>query len=329
MTEPIDQRIGSRFFNRPFVQISLSLILLLGALLCVLPSGKWLITNWAAEHALQFMLFYLALGFLFLFLDRGRLMFVSFICCGLLSLYLKNRTEEVVGMPRLSEDIPVVKIAQLNTSSWGNDVEDVLSALNDLEADLISIQEVNLFWDSILLRHLPPLYPYHHSWAKPGIFGASLYSKRPLMMREAVYYKESPALRGIMEMPFDQRGLSFIGLHAYPLVGKGEYPNLSAHLEQVATSASFSKRPLVIFGDFGTVPWTNEILSFKSGLGLKDSRRGFLPTYNDGSLSLLNVPHDHIFYSDELQCIDFQNLSTGQSNTLGIIAVFQLIPESE
>ena len=65
------------------------------------------------------------------------------------------------------------------------------------------------------------------------------------------------------------------------------------------------------------VYWTQEIRDFRSNANLNNSRR-------DISQSNLRVPYDHIFFSNDLQCVEFSELKSENQNYLGITGTYQI-----
>ena len=81
--------------NRRIRQV-LTLLLLTGALACMFPPKQPAFEWWAA-HAVDAALGYLALGLVFLAIDRTRLMLVSFGCSAAISFYYHESGQLSVG----------------------------------------------------------------------------------------------------------------------------------------------------------------------------------------------------------------------------------------
>ena len=87
-------------------------------------------------------------------------------------------------------------------------------------------------------------------------------------------------------------------------------------ITKTADHISKNEGSKVVLGDFNMVYWSSRIRDFRNTTGLMNSRR-------DISQSVLSIPYDHIFYSEDLECTKFIDLLDQGSTRLGIQGDFQ------
>jgi len=300
-----------------------------GVLYCVRP--QWFgELNAGADYAVQLMLGYLALGLLFLVLKRPRLTFVSFLGCAVLALFLRNSVTSSNAAPPPAAGDPLwatlgksstahFSIAHFNLSNATANVSGALQAMRYSDADLLSVQELTPLWTQLLLDSLKDIYPYHTYIEDIGMFGLAIFSRHELCELDTFYFRGVPNLSGCVWTE-GGREIHFFTTHTFPALDKISARHQQQHLRVVEDylAARNLSRPLLVFGDFNAVPWSNEMLSLRKAANLLDSRTGFMNTYNDGQVSFFDIPYDHIFFSPEFRCMEFKTLNAPDAWHLGI-----------
>ena len=89
------------------------------------------------------------------------------------------------------------------------------------------------------------------------------------------------------------------------------------HLNLLAEKIRQIDNPKLSIGEFNMVYWSNEIREFREKSNLKNSRRNV-------PLNSFEVPYNHMFYSNGLECVFFQELRGNDQNRIGIVGTYQL-----
>jgi endonuclease/exonuclease/phosphatase (EEP) superfamily protein YafD len=311
-----------KFLRNNIVNTTLSFVLIAGAALVIF-SPDFLIVKWGANYAVRILFTYLILGFGFLLIGQKRLMMISLFSAAALAIFLKTMTNAEMAPPVKTKDDPIIKIAHFNVNNSNDGFQTTLETIQSTEADLISITETNPLWDSLLLNELKVSYPFHFSQPSLGLFGMTLFSKNPFTYIDTIRYEEIPNVIGGIALDEDNT-VNFICSHTLPALNYRYYSRLKEHLNQISEYCNRTARPIITFGDYHSVPWSNEIAEFRNQTGLHDSRRGFTPTFPHGSSTVFEVPIDHIFFSDEFKCLSFSTVSSLYTTHMGIQGTFQL-----
>lgn len=317
-----------KLLSHPFTQALVAAAVAGGILICIFPHYLPSL-SWVVNYAVQLMLAYLAGGLIFLVLKQPRLTFILFAGCLGLNFYLKysvkNDSIERWRQTVIKKSLPEpdketeLKIAQLTLSNAA-DVSSAIAALRSSDADLLSIHEVTPDWDQWLRDSLTDIYPYHHTLVDIGLFGMAIYSRYELQHIDTFYYQEIPNLRGCIKK--SDKELCFISVHTEPALNTYSLQRLQEHLGKVAYEAHRMIAPTVVMGEFNAVAWSSEIQMFMDSTGLLESRAGFIQDAG----SLWDIPLDHIFFSHNLQCVDFKSLKGPSPRQLGILGVYQFKP---
>jgi endonuclease/exonuclease/phosphatase (EEP) superfamily protein YafD len=304
---------------------AVSLLLIVGAVLCVFTPNNILLKNWAS-YAAQITMGYWVLGLLFLALRQPRLTMYSFVCCAFLCIYLKSATNPALQLPTKTGE-PTLKVAQFNLSAHTGDYSSFLNILRKTSADIISIQEVTPDWSHVLEDSLK-MYPHQCSYQSLDIYSLKVLSKHSFAICDTLFCDNVPSLiLGFKNKPKD-KPVYIISTYIAPPLFTSAYKRLQKQLDTIAFKIKTINAPVITVGDYNIAASTNEIQQFRQMANLNDSRRGYRPSRADGHFSLLDVPTDHIFYTNHFNCIDFQTISGVESERLGIMGVYQFVQDS-
>lgn len=325
-----------KIVNHSLFQFAILATIILGVLVCVFP-GKIPRLSWIVNHAVQIMLFYLFAGIFSLFLKQPRLTFAFFGGCALLCFFLKysvkgdsierwrqemleNNRILTTRQPTTTDPFKLAHINLTNTSSR----QEVFAVLRDIDAELISLHEVTPDWEKWLTDSLNSSHQFNHTMIDLGLFGMAIFSKYPLEPVDTFYFNDVPNLKVRINKGEDH-AFNLISLHTLPALDDLSKQQLQAHLEMVKKEANSINTPLLITGDFNAVSWSAQLQEFMNQTGLIESRTGFMPGSTSGSISLFDVPLDHILYSGEFICSNFKNIIGETGQRLGILGTYQFV----
>ena len=310
----------SKIITYRYTQLALISLIVLGTFICVFTPNYFLFKV-GARFAVQIMLGYLLLGFAFLIARQHKLMFTSFACCAGLCLFLKYASDGQLSLP-LKNDEKTLDVAHFNVSASIANFSETIDEILAVDADVISLQEVTPDWDIELRKSLQNKYPYSRTIVRLDPFGLAIYSRFPLISTDTFMYEDIPNIVGTVKIDDSNQEICFIASYTLPVFYTNDYERQRNHLMAIANYTNSTDCPVITIGDYNAVPWSYEIQDFKTAANLNDSRQGFMPASN-GSFSLFQIPSDHIFYSDHLECIGFKEINSPSSGHLGIKGSYQ------
>lgn len=296
-----------------FLMILFTIILVFAPNLPMFKSGSYFVV--------QITFVFFGLGFLFLLFGREKLMLISFLCTGILCLFLKRSFNDVLMLPSRT-NTPSLRVAHVNLSSLGEELESSMDRLSSIEADIISFQEVTPMWTEFLDSHFSEKFPYHSTLVRIDIYGLAVYSKYPFKMLDTIYAGDIPNLTGRIIVDENTRDeVYFISSHLTPSPSNIAEEEVSNHLELIAKLVNQYKAPIITFGDYNLVSWSDEIRVFREKASLRDSRRSFIPGFPNSF-----YPIDHVFYSEHFECTSFESILDDEGEKMGIIGRYQFKP---
>jgi endonuclease/exonuclease/phosphatase (EEP) superfamily protein YafD len=304
----------------------ISILFIVGVFFCVI-TPNFFVFKWWSRYAMQITIIYWVLGMVFLFLKNIRLTFIAFICTVFLCLYLRNTTNTALELPTKTNE-PIISIAHFNLTSGTGSPEATIGVIKRANVDIISLQEVTPEWDKLLMDSISCDYPYTCQVATLDLHSSKFYSKFKFLSCDTFYAQGVPNLVISFPNMYNDGKLYVISSYIEPPLFDQAYKKMKSQLDTIASHVDRLKSPVIALGDYNIHAFSYEIQQFRREAALQDSRRGYRPTRNDGRIALLEVPIDHIFYSNHFSCVEFQTISGSQTERLGIKGLYQFNKDS-
>jgi endonuclease/exonuclease/phosphatase (EEP) superfamily protein YafD len=276
-----------------------------------------------AKYSSQITIIYWIIGLLFLVLKSTRLTMVAFVCCVFMCLHLKNTTSPLLTAPHKSNQ-PLLKIAHFNLSASNSPYKATIKTIQNMDADIISVQEVTPDWKKALNDSLNKRFPFHCNVRGTDFFTTELFSKYPFSYCDTFYCENMPNLLVGFKSPLPNQHIYIFSTYIAAPLFETASNMMRRQLDTLAVHVKKMDAPSIVLGEYNVPPFFQEIVNMRQITGLQDSRRGYRPTRNDGYISLLEVPTDHIFFTPHFDCIDFQTINGPNSEHLGIIGTYQM-----
>lgn len=310
----------NRLLGHKVVQFTVAVAIIASALLCIFTPDLFILKR-GADFTVQIMLLYLVLSMTFLFFNRNKLMFVSLAACGLLCLYLKGASDQRIRFP--SENAGTqISVAHINLS-LSEDFAATMHTIWSADVDVISFQEYTPDWHNYLTEKLEDRYPYRSCHTRIDPYGMAMYSKYPIKDVNTFNFEEVPNLHTQL-LVNDEVTIHLISAHTIAPVNAMAYVRIRAHFKEISDYLEKLSGPVFTLGDFNLPSWSSEVQEFKSFARLSDSRRDIVPASLRGTISLLKIPIDHIFYSNDIECTAFHVITGESAVHLGILGKFQM-----
>lgn len=266
------------------------------------------------DAAVYLLFILLGIGIVGFIMDSSKLMLNEFACAALLCIYLKSAGNSALQMPVVN-DLPHFSIAHINLSSVESGYQEFVNEIKSSELDIVSFQEVKPDWAQVLNSSILEVFPYKLENVRIDLFGMSIYSKFPITKQDTVFIDDVPFLEVEVEV-VENRRFALSNPLVIPSINAAMDNSQKEFMTKTADHISNKNGTKVVLGDFNMVYWSSRIRDFREITGLMNSRR-------DISQSVLSIPYDHIFYSNDLECTKFIDLIDSTSTRLGIQGDFQ------
>lgn len=205
------------------------------------------------------------------------------------------------------------KVAHFNVLGSNRHFSEIIKNSMNLDADILSFQEVERAWALQLMDGLEDQYPYF-AITEHDVHGVAIFSKYPITNLETYNWTGEPTLTG--DFIYDNKAVHFVATHTLSPRSPQRFENRNEHLSKLADYVNSLEGPILAIGDFNAVPWNKSIQNIKHTTDLIDSRKGIASTY-PANYSI-GLPIDYIFHSDELNCINFEVIEAIGSDHKGI-----------
>ncbi len=304
----------------------ITIVLTFGVLFCIY-TPNYHIFNWWAKYAPQVAIGYWGLGLLFLAIKSPRLTLVAFVNCAFLCLNLKNMSNKAMVPAKVTTE-PIIKVAQFNLNASNSSHFETINAIKKVGADVISVQEVSFDWSLDLKDSLSNSYPYSCKLDGLDIYSMRLYSKYPFASCDTFYCDDIPNLVLGFKTQYSNAKVYIVASYIAPPLFSSAYQRMQKQLDSLASYILLLKSPVITVGDYNIHGSSYEIQQFRRKANLNASRRGYRPDRDNGYISFLEAPTDHIFYTSQLNCINFQTISGPHEERLGIQGSYQFSKDS-
>lgn len=173
----------------------------------------------------------------------------------------------------VSGETLTVRVATVNLLATAADHGAAIAALRRLDPDVVVFQEYTPAWHRALSGALDGL-PHRHAVPIDGPFGIALYSRAPIVRRDAIALDRVavPTLEALIEIEGARFGI--LGTHPPPPLGATLLASNARHLRALGARAAAREGPLVVAGDLNATPWSAAFRALVEGSGLVDARRG-------------------------------------------------------
>ena len=235
-------------------------------------------------------------------------------------LILRQLWSYLIPKPALSGDGKVFKVVHFNVLKTNHRFTPILSAAKDEDADFLSFQEVTEEWASVLKECFAGSHPFFKVVPLKSSYGMAIFSKCPLEQLQVKYWSDIPNFTG--NINFYGTRFHFVTAHTRSPVPRTDYVKRNEHLREIGEYLAGRLAPGILIGDLNAVPWDQAMLRLKSVAGMKDSRKGFAPTFRFKKIPFLILPIDYILHTPKLQCLKFKVIRKSSSDHLGVTGTY-------
>jgi len=266
------------------------------------------------EYAVHILYGLLIFSLVLFALGRYKLMFLGLGCVAALCIFLKAQSNDHLILPE-NELAPKIEIIHFNLANINDSYAEFYQRLKKMDADIISLQEVTPNWDIALKDSIAQDYPYMIKNIRIDPFGKALFSKNELVYKEVLGENEGNFL--VADLRMGDHIIEIYSNYILPPLNASSKEKAKQQLDNISKKIKSSVHPTIAIGDLNMVHWSNMIRTFTKDAKLENSRRGF-------SVNGFEIPYDHMFFSDELECSHFEEILDQNSEHIGIRGTFQI-----
>ncbi|MCB1210450.1 MAG: endonuclease/exonuclease/phosphatase family protein [Verrucomicrobiales bacterium] len=224
----------------------------------------------------------------------------------LLNVWLIARTDWDVGGGIPADDFKI-RVVSFNVLSSNENHEGVLKWLQQADADVLFLMEVDNTWAKDL-QPLTATHPHHVVAPRADNFGLALYSRLPLEEVQVLSATDLP-----LEATTDPDALTefirarlkiadheflLLGAHPVPPIGRDYAASRDEQLTSFRRYIAKAALPTLIAGDLNASPWSSGYQFLADDSALRPAPRSWAPTWR--RYSPVMIPIDHALCSPPL-----------------------------
>ena len=200
-----------------------------------------------------------------------------------------------------------VKVISFNVLTSNENQSGVLTWLQQSDADIIFLMEVDRVWAKAL-QPLLTTHPHHLIRPRSDNFGLAFYSRLPLETAEILTGEAVPPpwIKGStlcmdsiqVRLKTGGREWRFVGTHPVPPMGEIYAAARDAQLQALSHYINKTEFPVLVAGDLNASPWSFGFGHLIAGGLLRPAPGAWKPTWRVGSL--FAIPIDHALASPPL-----------------------------
>lgn len=284
-------------------------IVLMTMFLIFIPNFE--ILEFLNEYMLHYVIFLLISGLIGLIIHNKFILYISFTCAFMLTLFLKFNSNSDLKLPKPNNQ-PTLGLVHINLSSVSS-----IKALEKLKKeqayDVISFQEFTPDWGETLVELLKDSFPFQILDVRMDLQGKALFSKYPFKEKPSLPLKSIQAMH--IELKKNKESYTLISSYLTPPLNKKNREVNEKELQTLSEVLPTLPAPAFVFGELNRVYWSNPIIQFRKKSLLMNSRRNVQLSFKSA--------YSHIFYSGDMECYHFEDVFDETNVTIGCRGLYQ------
>lgn len=208
-----------------------------------------------------------------------------------------------------------------NVQLGNRQADTLLRIVRDADPDILLALETDDWWHR-QLSSLTDRMPYTEKRLTGSYFGIHLLSRLPLSQAQTILPvdQDAPAISAAIRLPSGAE-VRFIGLHPRPPHPGQSSTGRDAQLVWAARQAAQADRPVVVAGDFNSVPWETTLELMQRVGRLVDPRQlyGYVASF-DAKSPVMRWPLDQVLHGPGLDVASFERLPAFGSDHFPVMA---------
>jgi hypothetical protein len=271
------------------------------------------------DNTLWVIIAMVGIGMFFMLLKNTNLIYFSLFSAAILTFYLKGISNNNLMYSSENNGNYSFNIFHYNTEEYGENRTGLLRDILKSEADIISVGEIPPDLNEFLKAKLKKDYPFSGELNRIDFNSKLIFSKYDIITCDTIYLGGYPQLSIVFMIYNKPVRILFPYILPFKIPGNSEESQVKTLTDIVN---NIKNKALIVIGEFNQVYWSKEIRDFIYNTKLNNARR-FVYAIADRN------PYNHIFYTDHVNCISFEDLYDKNSNRIGLKARFELSTDTK
>lgn len=173
-----------------------------------------------------------------------------------------------------------LRVASINVHTSNRNAEKVLDYINQAEADVVLLLEVDEWWAKAL-SPLTETYPHHLIESREDNFGVAFFARQADARSRIEYFGTLGLPSIVADLSHHGKSIRLIGTHPIPPMTASNSAFHAAQLGEIADFVRSSEVPVLVAGDFNATPWSSGMRKLLGGglMSLPDARHVWSPSW--------------------------------------------------
>ena len=216
---------------------------------------------------------------------------------------------------------PVFRVAHMNVLQPNRQFAPAIHAVQNADADLISVQEVSPEWAAALQAEFSRTHPFQHIVPRTNCYGIALFSKHPFARVRTIMESGAPFIEAELDIAGER--MRVFAVHATSPGSYAHYRRRNAQLNALAYRIQDDPLPTLVIGDLNTVHWDGAYQRFCARSGMRPINSTTDRTWPSvGPLAL--IPLDHALVGFGLHPARIATFDVSGSDHRGLLAEIHL-----
>ncbi|HOJ89555.1 MAG TPA: hypothetical protein PLH86_00550 [Saprospiraceae bacterium] len=276
-----------------------------------------------SNYAVHWMMFCLFSGIVFLIFGLNRLLFFCFGASGAISLFLMSSFNSELKIQKTEKSERGMTVLFANPSLSNDDYYNTVRSIAAPNVDIILLEELTPDWLD-LLNDLKKIYPYHLIYAMSDFSGKAILSKIPLFYNDTIKTNGNSILKSSIQYE-NLDTIDIFICNSLPPITMQDYKKLTENLKTLSEYIGTRNKRSIIGANLNIVPWSPELLQFKSKSNFNSSRRDNSQSHLTMSFfGIFNTPKNEILFSQDMDCNQFNIIVDNNENPIGLFGRYYL-----
>lgn len=268
------------------------------------------------ENTLWIVFTMVGLGMAFLLIKKENLVIYSLLTAAALTFYLKSISNSDLIYKSIKAGNDSFTIDHYAAEDFNDNLPDLINILENTNADIISIGELAPRENKELSIALKNKYPYHAELNTIDFNSKIILSNVKINKIDTFYLAGNPQLK--VQFNIQNNYVNILFPYILPFDVNHNLKEPEKQLEKLSNEALIIKNsPSIIIGEFNQVYWSKDLRGFLFKTKLNNVRR-FAYAFSNRN------PYNHIFFSDLVNCLHFEDLMDSNNERIGLSAKFEL-----
>nr|MBI1231084.1 hypothetical protein [Cytophagales bacterium] len=314
------------YYKRKSKPLLTYIIFYISLFLCVIsyvPFDVWFF-DFLIQFRIHISFTFLLIAGLFLFFREILFFFLQLLISFMFLLPVVNIYQESFNSTCLiNPGIEPLRVVTFNKYRANKNYDEILALVREVDPDILFLLETNRNFFEAVNDPFNKIHLFTDiNFSKSNNYRSLLYSKYPI---DKINNHELPnGWQYVLEAEINHsfENISFLGIHTQSPKTKERLKARDSHIYSLSdhiSKVTRQERPIIVAGDFNSVPWHPIITHFKNRTLLKyripENAIGTWPSWMPAKTGVMI---DHIFFSKKLGAVKTEVLSASGSDHLPV-----------